>query len=170
MSRNRRKEETFRVIRFYGLVLLVVLLDQLVKFSVLRTFTEGQSVPVIPEVFHLTLVFNHGIAFGLFQEHGAFLLILITVSLIFLVSAYRFLSGQGTAVRTAMALIIGGAIGNWIDRLRVHAVVDYLDFRVWPVFNLADSAITVGVVIYLWAAFRGPQKQHSGSGAPSAGT
>ncbi len=169
MSRNRREEETFRIVRFYGLVLLVVFLDQLIKFSVLRGFTEGQSLPVIPEIFHLTLVFNRGIAFGLFQEHGAFLLVLITISLIFLVSAYRFLSGQGTAVRIAMALIIGGAIGNWIDRLRVHAVIDYLDFRVWPVFNFADSAITLGVVLYLWTAFGFSQKPVSRPEPPSAG-
>lgn len=80
------------------------------------------------------------------------LLLLISLSLIALAVVARSMAGQGPMAQMSMALIFGGAIGNWMDRIRVHAVIDYLDFRIWPVFNLADSAITVGVVLYLWLA------------------
>lgn len=127
----------------------------------LRWLAEGQSVAVIQDVFHFTLVYNTGIAFGLFHEHGILLFFLITASLVVLAMAYRFMVGQGPLARTSMALIFGGAIGNWIDRVRVHAVVDFLDFRFFPVFNLADTAITLGVVAYLWLAlgFKDPFKK-----------
>lgn len=115
--------------------------------------SEGQSVPVIQDVFHFTLVFNTGIAFGLFQEHGAALLILISASLVVLFFVCRWMTRQGALAAVSMALIFGGAIGNWIDRIRVRAVIDYLDFRVFPVFNFADSAITLGVILYFWMAF-----------------
>ncbi len=127
---------------------------------VLSHFSLGQSLPVLPPVFHLTLVHNRGIAFGLFDGFDRLLLIAISLSIVVLtVIGHRLWqplpkSQAGTAPgsgleRAAMALILGGAAGNWIDRMRFGAVIDFLDFRVWPVFNVADSAITVGVGLYL---------------------
>lgn len=79
---------------------------------------------------------------------------LITVSLLLLgVWAVR-VEARSSGGRLAFALILGGAVGNWIDRLRFGAVIDFLDFRVWPVFNIADSAITLGVVLYLFLLLR----------------
>jgi signal peptidase II len=134
---------------------------------------EG-TVPLIPGVFHLTLVRNTGIAFGFFREHESLLLILITASLAVLIflghricvahpphdDAQTSHSRKGTKKRTSLlscfglALILGGAIGNWIDRLRFKAVIDFLDFRVWPVFNIADTAITVGAGLYFLLFFK----------------
>jgi len=170
VSGTRRKTEKARVIRFFIHVLLVVFLDQLTKILMLRWLAEGQSIPVIQDVFHFTLVYNTGIAFGLFHEHGFFLLFLITASLVVLALVYRAMSSQGILAKLSMVLIFGGAIGNWIDRVRVHAVIDFLDFRVFPVFNLADTSITLGVVCYLWLAlgFKDPFKKTSESSQPSS--
>jgi len=77
----------------------------------------------------------------------------ITVSLVFLFlianrSHGTAVHGTSMADRWALSLILGGAIGNWIDRLRFEAVIDFIDFRIWPVFNIADTAITIGVCLY----------------------
>lgn len=123
---------------------------------------EGESIPVISNIFHFTLVYNTGIAFGLFSEHRSLLIILISLSIFGLIVLFPALAGKKTPARIAFALILGGAVGNWIDRIRFEAVIDFLDFRVWPVFNLADSAITIGVVFYLWIILREqPDKQKS---------
>jgi len=147
-------------------------LDQVSKYFAISELTHGSTVPVISGIFHFTFVKNTGIAFGFFREHENVLLILITLSigvLIFL--GYRLcqhhvtITSNGERIespaasslaRAGLALILGGAIGNWIDRIRFGAVIDFLDFRVWPVFNIADSAITVGVFLYLLVFIRKP--------------
>lgn len=118
-------------------------------------------MPVIAGVFHLTLVYNTGIAFGLLQDHGALLIVFISVSLLTLLFFCRWMMSQGPWASLSMVLILGGALGNWIDRLRVKAVIDYLDFRVFPVFNLADTAITAGVFLYFWLTLGLPGKPRS---------
>ena len=126
----------------------------------LSHFALGESLPVIPPIFHLTLVRNHGIAFGLFDGFDRLLFFAISASILILAvighRLWRPLPKHGTQPirgrrleRMALALILGGATGNWIDRLRFGAVIDFLDFRIWPVFNVADSAITLGVGLYL---------------------
>ncbi len=151
---------------FYALVSGIILLDQITKAVVLARFFSGESLPVIPSVFHLTLVHNRGIAFGLFGGFDRILIFTITGSIMILtVIGHRLwarskAANSGAAAgkrqspmrvldRLALALILGGAVGNWIDRIRFGAVIDFLDFRIWPVFNLADSAITIGVGLYL---------------------
>ena len=128
---------------------IVLLLDQFTKLLALQFLNETGSIPVIPKVFYLTLVYNPGVAFGIFRHHPAVLFVVVTISLIFL-----FLWGSRKAdliglQRLGLAMILGGAVGNWIDRARFGAVIDFLDFRVWPVFNIADSAITIGVSIFV---------------------
>ena len=114
---------------------------------------------MFPDFFHLTLVYNRGIAFGLFDGYEKLLLATITVSIaILVVIGHRLWKRQAgpflTLNRAAIALIFAGAAGNWLDRLRYGAVIDFLDFRIWPVFNVADSAISIGVGIYLLYLFR----------------
>lgn len=137
------------MIFFYSLTSLLVLLDQFTKFLVLHEISLHESVPVIPGIFHLTLVFNRGIAFGWFRNHDSLLFLLITLSLGILLWFSRYVSRWPLWSRWAFALILGGALGNWIDRVRFGYVVDFFDFRIWPVFNVADSAITAGVSLYV---------------------
>ena len=114
---------------------------------------------MIPGIFHLTLVYNPGIAFGLFRQYENILLIIITLSLVVLFFWATRLTRSSHLLRTALALILGGATGNWLDRIRIGAVIDFFDFRVWPVFNVADSSISVGVGLYLIYFFTRKRKE-----------
>ncbi len=135
------------------IVALVVVGDQMAKRAIQAAVQPSQSLPLIPHVLHLTYVQNTGAAFGLFQGHpGVFVLISVAVGLWVVVEFVRQ-SRHGWPTDVALALILGGAIGNLIDRVRLGYVVDFLDLRVWPVFNLADSAITIGVTWLLWQLF-----------------
>jgi signal peptidase II len=129
---------------------LVLVLDQLSKAWILSRFRLGERLEVIPALFDLTLVYNPGAAFSFLADHDGwqrwfFIGIGIAASsfILWLLAKHpsqRLFAG-------ALSLILGGAIGNWIDRLRFEAVIDFIDLRVWPVFNIADSCITIGTII-----------------------
>lgn len=161
MPGARGEKETSFLTSFHFLVLLVVLLDQAAKWLALRFLPSFETLPLIPGVFHLTLVHNTGIAFGLFRGHESLLLALITLSLIALGIWGGRMKDSPAFSRRAFALILGGAAGNWIDRVRCGAVIDYFDFRIWPVFNLADSAITIGVILYIFLLLKGDRSKPS---------
>lgn len=132
----------------------VLLLDQLVKFVVQHKMQEGLSIPVLPGIFHITYILNPGAAFGLFEEQQ-WLFILVAVLLVAGVAVlFRQLLQQPPVMRFGAALLVGGALGNLIDRIRLGKVVDFLDFRIWPIFNVADIAICVGVGFILLAMFK----------------
>ena len=141
-----------RLARWLALATFVVLLDQASKAWVLGSFRlmESQSVT---SFFNLVLVYNSGVVLAL----G------ISVWLLTMLRHHA----QERLLPTSLSLILGGAIGNVIDRLRFDAVVDFLDFHLagyhWPAFNVADSAITVGVVLMLWHQFRFGKETEMGS-------
>ncbi|MDP2132219.1 MAG: signal peptidase II, partial [Sulfuritalea sp.] len=145
-----------RLARWLALATLVVLLDQASKAWVLASFRYLESVVVTP-FFNLVLVYNSGAAFSFLADAGGwqkwFFVILALGISAWLLSLLRQHAGE-RLLPLALSLILGGAIGNVIDRLRFDAVVDFLDFHLagyhWPAFNVADSAITVGVVLMLW--------------------
>lgn len=131
------------------ILVLILVLDQATKYLASINLLEGQTIPVINGIFHITLVHNRGAAFGLFQAHsGVFVVLSIIVASLILYINYRWVN-KGTLVTCVLALIVGGAIGNLIDRLRLGYVVDFLDFRIWPVFNVADSAISIGTIVLI---------------------
>jgi signal peptidase II len=135
---------------FLLLVALVLGIDQLSKYIIRANFQPNESLPVINSVFHLTYVNNPGAAFGLLAyKTPVFVTVTLLVAVVILV-AYRFLPPDRILLRLALALMLGGALGNLIDRLRFGYVVDFLDFRIWPVFNLADMAIVGGVILLCW--------------------
>jgi len=137
--------------RAWVIVAILVLVDQLTKWAVQASFQPAQSLPLIPPVLHLTYVQNTGAAFGILRGHpGAFVMISLLVGA-WMLAELRRLRQAGWRARLPLALILGGAIGNLIDRLRLGYVVDFLDLRVWPVFNVADSCITIGVT---WLLFQ----------------
>ena len=132
----------------------LLLLDQATKAWVLRALTLGQSVPLIPGLLQLTLIRNPGVAFGLFARCGG----LVTAAAFVIVGGMVLVALRPPISRAqlvAAGLILGGAIGNVIDRVRFGGVVDFLDFRIWPVFNAADSGITVGAMLLAWCWWRG---------------
>lgn len=138
----------------YAVSFLIVLLDQITKVIAQIFLPVSGSISVIPGIFHLTLVENPGVAFGLFAKLGNGLVFLIVICLVAIVIYLRKMRHLHWLERLPLAMILGGAAGNLIDRIRLGHVVDFLDFRIWPVFNLADSFITVGVCVFLLCSFR----------------
>ena len=134
-------------------VFLVVLLDRLTKIFFMDILREGESLPIIRNVLHMTLVHNTGIAFGLFKDCGMVFVVIpliLTGLLIYNIYYYRHSASLNRTYIIAFSLILGGAIGNLIDRIFLGYVIDFIDFRRWPVFNLADSAITIGAMVILF--------------------
>ncbi|MDR3564870.1 MAG: signal peptidase II [Negativicutes bacterium] len=132
------------------LALIVVALDQWAKFSVQSQMTPGMSIPVINDIFHITYVLNPGAAFGILEHQtGFFLLVALTLFIAILYFYPRIPPGY-RLLRIGLGLQVGGAMGNVVDRVKTGFVVDFLDFRVWPVFNIADMAIVVGVSLIIF--------------------
>lgn len=137
----------------FFIICVVVIVDQLSKFVILNNFLANESRQIVKDIFHLSLVFNQGFAFGLFANLSSviwtviYLLAVGTIIFIFCFSKKLF--PQSNYIKIPLALIVGGALGNSIDRIRFGYVVDFLDFRIWPVFNLADSAITIGTCLLI---------------------
>jgi signal peptidase II len=144
------------MVRVLALGAAVVVLDQLTKAVVLAYLAPGLHVDVVPGLLTLTLVMNPGLAFGLLGgvppgwRWVVALLSLIALGVLARV-ALRVLPGGSRLDQVAVGLIFGGAVGNLIDRMRFGAVVDFVDVHLhgyhWPAFNVADSAITIGVVL-----------------------
>ncbi len=132
----------------------VFLLDRVTKIAAVSNLSYGQSIKILPNIFHFTFILNNGTAFGLLRGQNA-ALALLSVSAITLIIFYLLKhKSQGFGVSLALGLILGGALGNLFDRVRFGYVIDFLDFRVWPVFNVADSTITIGTVILAWNILR----------------
>lgn len=150
-------------LRWLWITLLIIILDQATKYAAIQWLTLNQAHPVFPG-FNLTLVHNPGAAFSFLRDAGGwqryFFIILTTViSVVLLVWLARLPSGRAL-LACALALVIGGAAGNLWDRLQYGYVIDFIDVYYdkwsWPVFNIADSAITVGALLLILDAFRKP--------------
>jgi len=153
---------------FYAIAFTVALLDQLSKYYIQRAFRPGQVVTIIPHVFNLTFVLNPGAAFGFLAGASAnfrnpFFIIVSLLAIVFIVyhrSRYRRME---LLPSLGLSLILGGALGNLVDRLRLGMVVDFLDFYYgdyhWPAFNVADSAITVGVALLILELIAGRRRR-----------
>ncbi len=139
-----------------SVVLVTVLLDFFTKLAVMNNMQVGESIPLIKDVLHLTYITNDGAAFGSLSEHR-WLFMSVSVSLIvFLTCAMIFWEKTSPLFYVSLPMIVGGGIGNMIDRIAYGEVVDFIDFRAFPslwkwIFNGADSFITVGVgMMILW--------------------
>jgi len=141
-------------LRFFLGILALVGLDQVTKWAVTAALTPGESVPLIPGILWLTHTRNPGAAFSLFAGYGPVLavmtLLFIAAGLVF----HRRLLEMGLGA--PLLLILAGGLGNLTDRLRFGHVIDFLDLHFWPVFNLADIYISIGAVLVVLAALRGP--------------
>ena len=136
----------------------VVLIDRITKVFFSNLLSYGESFPIIKNVFHMTMIHNTGIAFGLFKDQGIVFIIIPIIAIILLVFNIFYYKQNNEALSrvyiVAFALILGGAIGNLIDRIVFGYVIDFIDFRIWPVFNIADSAISIGAVMIGLKCFR----------------
>jgi len=138
---------------------LVAILDQITKAIILKNIPLHHSVTVIPRFFNITHIHNPGGAFGFMASQNSsvrnlLFLFLSSLAVCFVFYFYKNTPRTHPLLATGIALIFGGAIGNLIDRIRFGKVVDFLDFYIgtyhWPAFNVADSAITVGIIIFIF--------------------
>lgn len=140
-------------ILIFSTALFIVILDQLAKFITKNNFELNQSVPLIKDILHLTYVTNAGSAFGLFKGFNlAFILFSIIIIIVVLYHIKKIKQDE-KVLQLSVGLLLGGTVGNLIDRIAYGFVVDFIDFGIWPVFNVADSAVTISAVlliILLW--------------------
>ena len=137
----------------FSAALIVVLTDQITKFLIRKNFELNGSIPVIKNILHFTYVTNTGSAFGLFRGIN-FIFILFSIIIIAAIFyCIKKIAKNDRLLQFSAGLLLGGTIGNLTDRLLYGAVTDFIDFRIWPVFNAADSAVTISIlllIILLW--------------------
>ncbi len=141
------------MIFLFVFVLTVLIIDQGSKYYVVNNMNLEASIPVINNFFHFTYVENTGAAFGILPNQVIFFILVSIVAVVLLTLYYHQLPKNDYWQKSATCLIMGGALGNLIDRIRLGVVIDFLDFRIWPVFNLADTAISVGVGLLILIMF-----------------
>ncbi len=140
----------------FAIVFLILSVDQISKFLITKNLLLYQSIPIIKGFFHFTLIHNRGAAFGILKNQACFFII-ISIVAILLISSSLFNHQRHKRVSyhtISLGLILSGAVGNLIDRACFGYVIDFLDFRIWPVFNVADSAITIGAVLLAWSILK----------------
>jgi signal peptidase II len=138
---------------------LVVIFDQMTKLLILKNIPLFHSTTVIPGFFNITHILNPGGAFGFMAHQNSsfrnlLFLLASSIAIGFIYYFYKNISKTQPLLASGLALIFGGAIGNLIDRIRFGKVVDFLDFYIgsyhWPAFNVADSAITIGITVFVF--------------------
>jgi len=160
----------------------VLAADQLTKWLAQSYLTRvpDQSIPIFGDLVRLTYVANRGAAFGILQNQTVFFVVIGVGVIAIIVASYRYLPVNGVLLNLALGLQLGGAVGNLIDRVRNGFVVDFVDVALrragsgavpleWPVFNLADSAIVLGVAILAFHLMRTPERGRGTAPARSYG-
>ncbi|MDN4523494.1 signal peptidase II [Fictibacillus fluitans] len=155
---------------YYILALFVLGLDQVTKWMIVKNMHYGESITVIENVFYITSHRNRGAAFGILQNQMWFFII-ITIAVIFAVIYYMQKHAKHQPLlRLALGLVLGGATGNFLDRIIRKEVVDFLDVKIgsynYPIFNVADSALVIGVIlIFIQTLMESKSKKENMNGA-----
>lgn len=161
----RARSLPLRGLLFLGVAFLVVVLDQLTKRVAEDRLRGQRSVPLVDDILRLTYIENRGAAFGLLQDQTTFFVLVGIIVIAVIAMSYRYLPRSGFLLHLALGLMLGGAVGNLIDRVRQGYVVDFVDFGYranwWPVFNVADSAIVIGVALMALSALSPSSEQQS---------
>ena len=171
VSEKSSKAQTRKILILLGVVLFLVILDQWTKQRVHHGFRLGESLPLIEGILNFTYVRNTGAAFGLLATADPsfrvpFFLLMPVIALVAIGYVFRKLPAEDVRGSTALALVVSGALGNLIDRVVYGFVIDFIDFH-WqgqvhfPAFNVADSAICIGVGLLMLDMFQNPEKHGS---------
>ncbi len=132
------------------LIVTVLLLDYLSKYYIIKNMFEGQSIPVVKTIFHITYILNSGAAFGMLENQRFIFIGVAAFLLIAFIYYFKYIKRQPLLFQLGSSLLVGGTLGNLVDRIKTGKVIDFLDFRIWPVFNFADIAICIGAGCILW--------------------
>jgi signal peptidase II len=166
-----RSERPVRWPVFVGLAASVVVVDQLTKAWVVGRLQPGESIGVVDDVLRIVHGRNTGALFGLFRDQAP-LFALASVAVVVLIVAYEARAGRSLLVTLALGLLLGGAIGNLVDRVRLGYVVDFIDGGIGDLrfytFNVADSAVTGAILLLLLLAVRGERSSDDVAAAPVA--
>ena len=148
------------------LAILIAAIDQISKYIVVKSIQPGQLIPIIENFFYLTFIRNKGAAFSMLQNGRIFFLILTPIIAGFLI--YFLLKSKSSFLKASLSMILGGAAGNYIDRLFLGSVTDFFSFRFgsypFAIFNVGDMIITIGTIllaIYLIFIYKEPDKKDS---------
>ena len=147
---------------YISFAIFVILFDQISKLFIQYKMNIGESIPVIKGIFHITYIENPRTSFGLFEYNTSFFVIAALVSVILVILIYKkIFFKKDPFIYIPLTLVLGGAVGNLIDRVRIDGrVIDFIDFRIWPIFNFADTAIVCGMLILLvHILFHAPGKE-----------
>jgi signal peptidase II len=146
-----------RDVMFWVIAVAVAATDQVLKFIITSTMNVGQSVPLLP-FLSITYIKNTGAGFGVLQgQNFLFILVALVAIIAIVLSLEKILEKHHTTIFAA--LILGGAVGNLIDRLVLGAVTDFINFAFWPAFNVADASLTIGVLGLIWMSMKEKPKR-----------
>ncbi|MBP3231085.1 MAG: signal peptidase II [Anaerovibrio sp.] len=134
----------------FVLGIIIFVIDQLAKGYITASMHLGQSIPVVKDYFYITYVVNPGAAFGIFEHQRLFFIIVALLFVAAIVFFRKKILKENTLFQWGVGLLMGGAIGNLYDRLQNGLVIDFFDFRFWPVFNIADVAICIGAAFIMF--------------------
>jgi signal peptidase II len=150
-----------RTLTFAATALSVIALDRVTKQLAVDKLLESgvRSIPILGEYIKLTYVENRGAAFGVLQDQTAFFVLVGVIVISVIIASYRYIPDASWILNVCLGLQMGGAVGNLIDRIQVGYVVDFIDLTYWPVFNIADSAICVGVAGLAYSVLFPPRRR-----------
>jgi len=141
------------MLRYYFVALIVILIDQMSKWIIVQQMELAQSIQIIHNFFYITSHRNEGAAWGILQGQMTFFYFITVIVVVAIVYYMQRYGNNHPLLATSLSLLLGGAIGNFIDRLFRKEVVDFLDFIIisydFPIFNIADSALTIGVILLI---------------------
>ena len=149
--------------RIYVIAFIAIVLDQLTKWLVVQHMEQGESIPIIENFFYLTSHRNTGAAWGILAGQMTFFYIITVIVIGFIVYYIHKYAKDSKWLGFSLALVLGGAIGNFIDRLFRKEVVDFFDFYIfnynYPIFNIADSCLVIGVIMLMILTIKEDRKQ-----------
>ena len=132
---------------YFGI--LIIILDQITKYIAKSNLELNQTIPIIKNFFHITLTTNTGAGFGILKDNNSLIAFITILILGFILFYYDKLPKKGKAY-ISIVLIVSGALSNLFDRILLGHIIDFIDFKIWPIFNIADTCITIGVLYLLF--------------------
>lgn len=150
---SQKKKRINNIVSILSLF-LILLIDRVSKSVISSRLSVGESIPIIKNILHITFVKNTGAAFGLFKNSTYFfiavsVIAVIMIGAVLIKAAKKGIFSEKFLFHYSLILIMAGALGNLIDRISLRYVIDFIDFRIWPVFNIADSSITIGTALLI---------------------
>lgn len=142
---NQNARSSLRIPLFLGIILFVTIADQITKWLITRNLVLYETIDVLPGIVWITRIHNSGIAFGLFPGVPDVFMVITLISIFIILYFYLTMEPRTFLLTVGCAMILGGAVGNLIDRYRFAYVVDFIKIGLWPAFNVADSSVSIGV-------------------------